>query len=142
MWQPGECRHREPRASSRAGPVSRRCRHRRPTFVSVVHVTPQAGAGRRRVTVSTRVRLGAAIALVALLVALALVLRTRGHEAPVAASPSVNSTIRLATCKDWLRATGPQRFGTLRVLAELSAGKVPGRPELRGPALDDQQAYD
>ena len=91
--------------------------------------------------VSTRVKVGAAIAM-AVLIALALVLRTRGDEAPAAASPSVNSTIRLATCQDWNRATAPQRFGTLRALAELSAGQVPGRPELRGPALDDQQAYD
>jgi hypothetical protein len=92
-------------------------------------------------TASARVRVGAA-AVVVVLVALALVLRTRGDDAPAAASPSVNSTIRLATCHDWNRATAPQRFGTIRVLAKLSAGQVPGRPELRGPALDDQQAYD
>ena len=107
----------------------------------VVHHAPEAGEGRTGVTGSTRAKLGAAAA-VALLVVLALVLRTRGDGAPAAASPSVNSTIRLATCQDWNRATAPQRFGTLRVLAELSAGQVPGRPELRGPALDDQQGYD
>jgi hypothetical protein len=90
---------------------------------------------------ATRVRVGAAVAVVAL-VALALVLRMRGDQAPAAASPSVNSTIRLASCQDWNRATAPQRFGTLDALSQLSAGQVPGRPELRGPALDDQQAYD
>ena len=107
----------------------------------VVHDATEAGEGGSGVTASTRVRLGAAV-VVAVLVALALVLRTRGHDAPAAALPAVNGTIRLATCQDWNRATAPQRFGTLRTLAQLSAGQVPGRPELRGPVLDDQQAYD
>lgn len=92
-------------------------------------------------TASVRTRWTAGAALLAVL-ALAWVVRTPAADAPAAASPAVNSTIRLATCEDWNRATGPQRFGTLHVLAELSAAQVPGRPELRGPALDEQQAYD
>ena len=107
----------------------------------VVHHAAEAGDAMSRVTASLRVRWLAAAA-VAVLVVLALALRTRGDQAPAAVSPAVNGTVRLATCQDWNRATAPQRFGTLRVLAKLSAGQVPGRPELRGPALDDQQAYD
>jgi hypothetical protein len=107
----------------------------------VVHDAAEAGEDMSRVT-STRVRLGGAVAVAVLVVIALVVIRTRGEEAPAVASPAVNGTIRLATCQDWNRATAPRRFGTLRVLAYLSAGRVPGRPELRGPALDDQQAYD
>ena len=84
----------------------------------------------------------AVVLVLAVVVATVVVTHARHGAAPAAASPAVNGTIRLASCEDWKRATGPQRFGTLRVLAGLSAGPVPGRPGLRGPVLDDQQGYD
>jgi hypothetical protein len=111
--------------------------------VPVVHHAAQAEAARMTALAARRTRTLVAAVLVA--VAIAFVVSAwpqRGSRPEVGIAPSVAGPLRLASCREWNRATGPQRLGTVRQLTVLSGGPITGLTNARGPQLDDQQAYD
>jgi hypothetical protein len=57
-------------------------------------------------------------------------------------APTIAGPLRMASCRDWNQATGPQRLGTVHQLDALTGGPVAGYTNARGPRLGEQQAYD
>jgi hypothetical protein len=54
----------------------------------------------------------------------------------------IGAPVRLASCRDWERASLRQRFGTVREIRKVLGREVGGEGGARGRTLKDQQAYD
>lgn len=105
--------------------------------MSVVHDASQTGGAGMN-----PLRLAGVVVAVAVIAIGALTWSSDGPSSrPVGEVAPAVGPLRVASCRDWNRATGPQRLGTVHQLARLSGGPVPGVANARGPQLDDQDAY-
>jgi hypothetical protein len=97
-----------------------------------------------RAAVATRGR-WAALALVIVLAALAGCSTDSSEQrsqSQGSGGERIGVPVRLASCRDWERASLRQRFGTVREIRKVLGREVGGEGGARGRTLKDQQAYD
>ena len=120
--------------------------HRRPGAGGRARLLPgrllgPAGSHRLVSLVHHARRASVAAALVAGLALSGCLGGTSSGDRPASAGARIGTPLQLANCRDWRKATPPERQGTVRDLRGFAGGPVGESPGLHGATLDDDAAY-